>query len=232
MRYFILISTALAFSLSLGACGKSDTPTVPIDQAWSDPENNVTIEDDVMKISDGSELATVTNTPKGYVARYRDFNVLYKVPEIQGGRMVSVGFTEWTSEDSLDVRVEFIAPQHQLETYTRNGNVLQLEIINEMTDRQYRELENFLAVGKKTSSVTNNPDGQVLSAMLEANWDEIESVIELSPDKRPDWANFVCGVATACVATKCWFGGLLNTACGVCTSTVAACAVMDAFGWW
>lgn len=232
MKKHAILVISFVLIMSLGACEESQQPNEPTNDVIPEQSGIVEIVGNVMTIDDGYNKATITRHTKGYVASYGDFNILYKDPDSSSKHTV-VGFTEWTSDDHLDVRVELLGPRHQRETYTRNGRVLELEIIDNMSDRQYRELENFLnSFDKSGNSVMNNSDGQVLAAILEDNWQDIEYVIYSSLDKRPAWADVVCNLATACVATKCWFGALLNTGCGICASTVASCAIMDAFGWW
>ena len=119
-----------------------------------------------------------------------DFNVLINNVAEKDGNTV-IGFTEWTSGDRLEVRVEILGYRHQRETYTRDGQTLMFEVIDDLTDETLH-----------------------------------------SADKRTEFGDLVCNLATACIASKCWFGGLFNTLCGVCTSAVIACAIMDAFGWW
>lgn len=212
------------------ACGRQDDkatqPEPPVAM------NPVTINGDTMIVSLDGNKAVVTKQSTGYVASYGDFHVMYKNPEYLNGQIVAVGFREWTADDELDIRVEALGYRHQRETYTRNGKQLVLDIVDNLSEEQQQQLVDFLNDGP-SNSVMNNADGYVLNSILEPNWENIDVAIsELSPDKRPKWGDILCNAATACVASKCYFGGLANSVCGSCAAVRFACAIMDLFGLW
>ncbi len=224
----ILVVAVLAMNTS--GCDKEE-PIEPNIHDAADVAGNVEIIDDVMTISDGFATATITAVENGYLATYGDFNVLINNMAEKDGNTV-IGFTEYTSDDRLDVRIEILGYRHQRESYTRDGQTLTFEVIDDITDEQRESLVGFLDDATKINSVMDNADGAVLNALITENWDELTDETMHSADKRTAFGDAICNLATACVASKCWFGGLLNTLCGVCTSAVIACAIMDAFGWW
>ncbi len=235
-RNFILIAMLAIFTstcLMLVACDKQETkatqPETPV------VNNPVVIDGKVMTITDGDERITITRQDNGYVANYGDFHVLYKSPEYRNGQMVAIGFREWTSSDDLDIRIEALGYRHQRETYIRNGVQLTLDINDHLTDEQRQQLLDFLADDEKTitNSVMDNDDGYALSRILEANLDNIDATVtNLDKQERPEWGDILCDAATACIAAKCWAGGIANSVCGACTAVRFACAVMDLFNLW
>lgn len=225
--FFIICMLSL---ISVIACSKHEPkatqPEVPI------TINPVVIDGDVMTVNLDGAKATITRQSTGYIASYGDFNVMYKHPEYLKNQVVAVGFREWTSDDELDVRIEALGYRHQRETYTRNGVQLTLDIIDDITPEQHQQLIDFLADGPE-NSVMDNYDGHTLAKILEPNWDNIDLAINnLGPEKRPEWGDILCDAATACIAAKCWAGGIANSVCGTCTGIRFACAIMDLFNLW
>ncbi len=227
--YIGMIALLIIGVFGLTACGKQEPKATQPEALTTIP---VFIDGDIMTLSNGVDKATITRQSTGYVANYGDFHVEYKNPEYINGQVVAIGFREWTSDDLLDVRVEPLGYRHQRETYTRNGVELVLDIDDHLTDVQHQRLIDFLADGP-SNSVMANADGYVLASILEPNWDNIDVAINsLSPDKRPQWGDVLCDAATACMAAKCWAGGIANSVCGTCMGIRFACAVMDIFGLW
>jgi hypothetical protein len=235
-RNLTLIAILAIFTLScllFVACSKQESKVTQPEQPIAN--NPVVIAGNTMTIGNGSQKVTVTRQPTGYAANYGDFNVLYKDPEYIDGQVAVIGFREWTSDDDLDVRIEALGYRHQRETYTRNGVQLTLDINDQLTDEQRQQLLNFLADGEKniTNSVMDNADGYALASILEPNMDNIDaSINSLDKQERPEWGDFLCDAATACIAAKCWAGGIANSVCGACTAVRFACAIMDMFNLW
>lgn len=227
--YIGMIVLMIIGVFGLTACDKQEPKATQPEVPTANP---VLIDGDIMTVTMGVQKATITSQTTGYIASYGDFSVLYKRPEYLNGQVVAIGFKEWTSDDELDVRIEYVGYLHQREIYTRNGVRLELDIVNELTPEQHQQLIDFLADGP-TNSIMDNADGYVLTRILESNWDHIDvAVTNLSPDKRPKWGDVLCDAATACMAAKCWAGGIANSVCGTCMGIRFACAIMDLFGLW
>ena len=232
-NYTLIAISILLIAVCLIACDKQETkvtqPEPPI------VTNPVIIDGDVMTINADGEKVTITREPTGYVANYGDFHVLYKSPEYRNGKVYAIGFREWTSYDDLDIRIEALGYRHQRETYVRNGVHLVLDINDHLTDEQRQQLLDFLADDEKTimNSVMDNADGYTLARIMDSNLDNIDmAVTSLDKQERPEWGDVLCDAATACIAAKCWAGGIANSVCGFCTSVRFACAVMDMFNMW
>jgi len=223
-----LISTAFLFILS--GCGKEPVSIVQGTHAIPDIADNVKITGNLMTIDDGSSVTTITANDAGYLVDCGDFHVQLKNIADKDDSIV-FGFTEWTGSDTLAVVIEWIGYRHQIETYTLNGQTLALEIVDDITGEQFDQLDQFLNDPAKSNSVMDNSDGYTMRTLIIKNWDEIVEEIS-DPDKRTEFGDMICPLAEACVASKCWFGGLLNTWCGACTSVVIACNIMDGLGWW
>jgi hypothetical protein len=226
----LLILASVITAVVIFGCGQDQDPIVLGSHNLPNVADNVEITGKVMTIDNGTSYATITSNDAGYLITCGDFNVQLK-DIADKSDSIFLGFTEWTGSDTLDVIIEWVGYRHQFETYTLNGQVLFMEITDNITDEQFEQLSSFLNDPAKVNTITGNEDGYVMSALINDNWDEIINEIS-KPDKRTEFGDMICPLAEACVATKCWFGALLNPWCGGCTSIVIACNLMDAFGWW
>lgn len=226
----VLVLTTVAIAVVIHGCGKDQSSVVMDSHDYPDVVDNVRITDNVMTIDNGTSSATITANDAGFLVTCGDFNVQLHDIADKTDSMV-FGFTEWTGTDTLEVVVEWIGYRHQIETYTLNGQTLVMEISDNITDVQFEQLSSLLNNPAKLNTVMDNQDGYTMKALINDNLDELIADIS-DPDKRTAFGDVICPLAEACAASKCWFGGLLNTWCGGCTSIVIACNLMDAMGWW
>ncbi len=167
---------------------------------------------------------------------------------IQGGPGF---FFEWTSRDFLAIEFEDLGGGRRLERYNFNGRILEIELAGQPTEAQYRQFLDFYETDPALNTLENNPDGAAMADLLESagplllealqdrdpqGYEEYLSSYDkdtgLPPlELRPPWADVTCGVASVCSAIKCYFGGLANWGCAICTYVKIVCAIMDMVGW-
>jgi hypothetical protein len=249
LRKLLYLTPVIIFSVMLimAACSEQDIVQTPvmeqeiveknIEILVQEHENKVTIErgDDQVEISYDPVLQTLRYHHEDYTMEF-----------------FPGGFREFTSYDRLTVSIAFLDPDlpTRIETYVLNGQVLELLIVGEEpTVEQISQFHEFYEADPQLNSLENCHDGQAMLEIVEQAEPQILQIWKerdpesyqqfmqsLDEDRqmlyRPNWADVSCNIAIACIATKCWFGGLANTACAACTIYVAACAIMDAFSWW
>ena len=171
-----------------------------------------------------------------------------------GGFHIQAGpgfFFESTSRDFLAVEFEDLGGGRRIERYDFNGRALELEILGRPTEEQRKQFLDFYETDPALNTLENNPDGAVMVGLLEdAGPLFLEALRERDPggyedyltssikgtgipplELRPPWADITCGVAYVCSAVKCYFGGLANWGCAICTYVKIVCAIMDMVGW-
>lgn len=109
----------------------------------------------------------------------------------------------------------------------------------------------FYEIDPRVNSLENNPDGEVMARLLQKAKPQIKNIWKrrdpkgynayqelkldsetnrclLGKDKGEEIFKRVCALASACVASKCWFGGLGNSVCQACVGVVIVCAIYEA----
>jgi len=246
MRRFVWIVPWLLV-LSFSCAGEKDRAAPP--ETIAAPETNgprLVIDDASrsMTVSDanGRELTIRVDTASR--VQYLDCGDFH----VQGGPGF---FFESTGRDFLAIEFEDLGGGRRLERYNFNGRTLELEIAGRPTEAQYRQFLDFYERDPALNTLENNPDGAAMAELLESaeplllealqdrdprGYDEYLSRYDkdtgLPPlELRPPWADVACGIASVCSATKCFFGGLANWGCVICTYVKIVCAIMDMIGW-
>lgn len=153
---------------------------------------------------------------------------------------------EYTSRDELIIRVEDQGWPKRMETYIFNGRRLDLQITTETpTQDQVNQFLAFYEADPAKNTLEANRDGETMLQLLHQAAPQIERIwqerdpkayqifLETSKEQGPEKSivGRTCALAKACVATKCWFGGLANSVCSACTGVAVACYLMEALGW-
>lgn len=233
--------------LIMAACSEQDAIQTPV-QEQEMVEKTIEIQvqetEKIVTIERGDDQVEVSYDPDHQTLSY--YYEDYTMEFFPGG------FREYTSSDRLTVTIavqDFGSPT-RIETYTFNDRVLELLIVGEEpTAEQIEQFRDFYEADPQFNTLEANYNGQVMLEIIEeAEFQILQVWKERDPETyeqfmwaldtdrqllyRPKWGDVTCNLAIACITVKCWFGGLTNVTCAMCSATVATCAIMDAFGWW
>jgi hypothetical protein len=243
-RFAFLPVFAIVLSglFTISACtDRSDTSTVPAKTGVDNPvQLTVAADQPSAVISQGSAELEMRFDKIRKILYYDcgDFHVEY----------TEDGFREYTSRDRLDFTLQILSWPTRVETYVFNGRRLSILIQDEYpTQEQVDQFKAFYESNPEINSLEANADGEMMVRLLQAAQPQIMKIWQerdpeaydeylktLQGDEaamRPRIVEAVCAMAKACVAIKCWFGGLANSVCAACGGVTVACYIMEAFGW-
>lgn len=235
-----------AFCVMIVACTEQGSIKSPASekQPVDEVSEKIVVEegegDELLSINDGKSVLNVSFDSNTRILHYRcgDYHLEFGYNYVR----------EYTSSDELIFWLENTEnfPQ-RTEVYVYNGRMVKIDVMDmEPSAKNIQDFLGFYESDPYINTLEASRGGEQLFELLEKAgpqllqiWQERDPegyLLSVNEDRdmlgRPVWGDYTCGGAFLCVSSKCWFGGLANPVCLVCTAAVSACIVMDMFGLW
>ncbi len=168
---------------------------------------------------------------------YGSFAVEFEVRRDYDGNLEWTEMREYTDSDELRIHIQPLGQGLNRQTVFLNDHEMTIVHLGRQWARvnggstvspeeAFDQLAAFYLAHQR--ELFDHEDANALGSFLGKHQ---ETIFQMCNEGRIcEACQFLCNLAVACVAIKCWFGALANGVCAACTSAVAACSFMQALG--